>query len=167
MTRTLLLIRHAKAADGPVDVERPLTPRGRRDADALGDWLHDHGPTLDRVVVSPARRAQETWSQAAAGLQGTPEVDVDERVYENTVDALLEIVRDTADGVATLALVGHNPSFGALADGLDDGTGDPDAREQRAAGFPTCAVAVFEIDGAWEDVTPGEARLVEFAAPRG
>ena len=40
--KTLILMRHAKSdwsGDGLADFDRPLNPRGRRSAAALGDWL--------------------------------------------------------------------------------------------------------------------------------
>ena len=47
--RHLVLLRHAKSAwpNGVPDLRRPLAKRGRRDAAALGCWLHEHAPRLD------------------------------------------------------------------------------------------------------------------------
>jgi phosphohistidine phosphatase len=165
--RRLVLIRHAKAADGPVDIERPLAPRGVKDARAVGRWLAGAGITPDRVVVSPAQRARETWTGAAAGLSGAPDPEVDERIYDNTVETLLEIIRETPADVATLVLVGHNPSFAELAYQLDDGTGDREARQDLAAGFPTSAVAAFELPAGWAGVHHHGGILRLYAAPRG
>lgn len=167
MARTLVLIRHAKAADGAVDIDRPLAPRGVRDARAIGKWLAAAGIAPDRVVVSPARRARQTWEGAAAQLKVSPAPVIDDRIYDNTVDALLEIVRAAPDEVHALVLVGHNPSFGEFAHGLDDGSGDADARHELAAGFPTSAVAVFEVPAGWTELGPGRGVLTALAAPRG
>ncbi|MFB9579559.1 hypothetical protein [Streptomyces yanii] len=40
-SRCLVVLRHAKSAwlDDVADHERPLAPRGRRDAPAAGPWL--------------------------------------------------------------------------------------------------------------------------------
>jgi phosphohistidine phosphatase len=167
MTRQLVLIRHAKAADGEVDIERPLTGRGRRDAAAVGRWLARSGIALDRVFVSPAQRARETWAAAAGELPGAASAEVDDRIYDNDVDTLLAVLRDVPDNVQVLAVVGHNPSVERLANDLDDGEGDPDSREQLADGFSTSGIAVFEIPGEWSDVREHAATLTSFAAPRG
>ena len=156
-----MLVRHAQAGAAPVDADRPLTARGLRRATAIGAWLEQHGLAPDRVLVSPARRALQTWEQAGGGR---PPV-VDERVYDNTVEALLEAVRDTAPDVAALAVVGHNPSIKELTAVLDDGAGDPTARRDAAAGFPTGGVAVFDLDTPFAAVGPGTARLSAFAVP--
>ncbi|MDT4943015.1 MAG: phosphohistidine phosphatase [Pseudonocardiales bacterium] len=167
MAARLVVIRHAKAGEAPLDIERPLTDRGLRDAAAIGDWLRDAGVAPERAVVSPARRARETWQEAAARLDDAPEAVIDERIYDNDVDLLLDIVHETPDDVGTLVLVGHNPAFGALAVELDDRRGDADARRGLHAAFPTSAVAVFDIAGSWADVDEGVGTLTGFAAPRG
>ena len=68
--RTLVLIRHAKSdwSNDLPDDERPLAPRGRRQAPAIGPWLVEHDLVPDLAVVSIARRAQETWEAVASGL---------------------------------------------------------------------------------------------------
>ena len=165
--RTLVLIRHAKAADGPVDIDRPLAPRGIRDARAIGEWLSEAQLTPDRVVVSPARRARQTWEGAAAQLAIAPVAHVDDRIYDNEVPALLDVVRETPAQIKTLVLVGHNPSFADLAYALDDGNPVPEAIQELLTGFPTSAVAVYDVPSAWDNVSEHGARLTCFAAPRG
>ena len=163
--RRLLLIRHTKAADGPVDADRPLTTRGEHRAAAIGAWLDRVGSVPDLVLVSPARRAAQTWELASAPLaSGRPPV-VDARIYDNTVESLLEVIRETPDDVRTVAVVGHNPSIGELASVLDDGQGSPEAREAADAGFPTGGVAVFVLPAPFAEIEPGAATLSAFTVP--
>jgi phosphohistidine phosphatase len=164
--RRLLLVRHAKAADGIVDADRPLTRRGEERAAAIGGWLEQAGAVPDLVLVSPARRAAQTWELASAPLtSGRPPV-VDERIYDNTVESLLEVIRETPDDVRTVAVVGHNPSIGELAIALDDGRGSAEARNAADAGFPTGGVAVFALPAPFAEIAPGTATLDAFAVPR-
>jgi phosphohistidine phosphatase len=149
MSGQLVLVRHAKAAqEAPSDAERPLASRGREDAAAIGRWLASQGIAPDRVVISPSLRTRETWE--FTGL-GTPPADLDERIYDNTVEDLLAVVRDTPPDVHTLLLIGHNPSMGELA-----ASWAPQLSE-----FRTSAVAVFELDD-WS--SPGH--LTATATPR-
>ena len=165
--RALLLIRHAKAvADALTDVHRPLTERGHRDAQAAGRWLAELGIAVDLVVVSPATRARETWAAIATTAPARDE-RIDERVYINTVEALLSAIVEIPDDVATLALVGHNPSMQGLAITLDDGDGDDEARAAIHDGYPTCGITVFDIDQPWAELAHGAATLRVFNAPRG
>lgn len=145
-----MLVRHAKAArEGPSDAQRPLASRGRVDAAAIGRWLTSQDIAPDRVVISPSLRTRETWEFTGIGA---PPAELDERIYDNTVEGLLAVVRDTPPDVHTLLLVGHNPSMGALA-----ASWAPELSE-----FRTSAVAVFELDD-W--ASPG--RLIASATPRG
>jgi phosphohistidine phosphatase len=164
--RRLLLIRHAKAADGPVDAERPLTGRGQRHAAAIGAWLAQAGLIPDRVLVSPARRAQQTWERAGAAAAPDLRPIVEERIHDNTVEALLSAIRETPEDVRTLALVGHNPSVAELADILDDGQGSPESRRDLDAGFRTGGVAVFLLAAPFAGIEPGAATLDDFTVPR-
>jgi phosphohistidine phosphatase len=163
--RRLLLVRHAQAADAQVDADRPLTERGERQAAALGAWLDHVGLAPDRVLVSPARRAAQTWELVGAPLAHTPTPTVEPRIYDNTVEALLAAIRETPDDLATLAVVGHNPSIGELAAALDDGQGSPDARRDVDRGFPTGGIAVFDLATPFSAVGPGAATLSDFTVP--
>jgi phosphohistidine phosphatase len=163
----LLLIRHAKAAEGAIDSERPLTERGARDAEAIGAWLARAGLLPDHVLVSTARRARQTWEHASAPLESTPEPTVEPRIYDNSPDALLAAIRDVPEDAETLALVGHNPSIAELADMLDDGDPDPEARRELDAEFKTGGVALFLVAAPFPSIAPGQARLSGFSVPRG
>jgi len=150
MPAQLVLVRHAKAErEGASDAERPLASRGRADAAAIGRWLTSHGIAPDRVVISPSLRTRETWQLTGIG---SPPADLDERIYDNTAEDLLAVVRETPAYVRTLALVGHNPSMAMLA-----ASWAPQLSE-----FRTSAIAIFELDD-WS--SPG--RLIASATPRG
>jgi phosphohistidine phosphatase len=164
-TRRLVLVRHAQAAEAPVDRERPLTAHGAERAASIGSYLKRAGVVPDRVLVSPALRAAQTWERAAAPLGADLPPTIDDRIYVNTVDAVLSAIAETDDEVSTLVVVGHNPSVGELAFALDDGDGDPAARMDLHAGFPTGAVAVFEPTVSFADLTAGEATLTDFGVP--
>jgi phosphohistidine phosphatase len=165
--RVLLLIRHAKAVpDAATDELRPLADRGHQDAHAAGRWLAELEIAPDLAIVSPALRARETWEEIAASLE-PGELRIEPRIYENTVDELLAVIAEVSDDVATLVLVGHNPSMHGLAITLDDGTGDDDARSEIHHGYPTCGITVFDVTRSWSDLATGDALLHTFAAPRG
>jgi phosphohistidine phosphatase len=157
--RTLVLIRHAKTEHGVPDRSRRLTDRGERDARTIGRWLAAAGVIPNLVVVSPAARARETWELAAvelAAAAGDGEgiaTTVDERIYDNTVDRLLDLVESTDDNVATLALVGHNPSIGDLVAESHHGGGS-------GFDFPTATVAVLRWRGTWAAIRAAKVAVV-------
>jgi phosphohistidine phosphatase len=107
----LILWRHADAleADSLDDLERPLTPKGERQAQRMGDWLSRQMPASVRVLVSPARRAQQTAAHLDRKFKTVAALGPD-----GTVDALLQVVRwpDAREGVL---VIGHQPTLGQTA----------------------------------------------------
>ena len=164
--RRLLLIRHATAAEGrPIDADRPLTGSGVRHAGAIGSWLQQGELTPDRVLVSPALRAAQTWQHAGAQLAEAPQPVTDPRIYDNTVGQVLATIREAPDDARTVAVVGHNPSIGELSAILGDDGGSPEARQAVDRGFPAGGVAVFILPGPFAAVEPGSATLTDFVVP--
>jgi phosphohistidine phosphatase len=158
----LLLIRHAQAGNAPLDRDRPLTEQGARHAAEIGAWLARAAVEPDRVVVSPALRAAQTWEQAASELTAASERVMDQRIYDNTVDDLVGVIQETPEDVRTLVVVGHNPSIGGLAHELQNGRGSESAKEQLDRGFPAGGVAVFDLAGPFAEIAPGTATLRNF-----
>ncbi|GAA2546161.1 histidine phosphatase family protein [Streptomyces levis] len=167
--RRLVVLRHAKSA-WPVDVadhERPLAPRGRRDAPAAGRALAEADCLPDLTLCSTAVRARRTWELAAAEWGTPPPVRHDRRLYAAGPAGLLTVVREVPPEVETLLLIGHNPGLEELVlalarDGLDD------TLERVRTKFPTAAIAVLSWRGTtWRDLAPGTALLTSVTVPRG
>ncbi|MFJ3334260.1 SixA phosphatase family protein [Streptomyces sp. NPDC086766] len=167
--RRLVVLRHAKSAwpAGVADHERPLAPRGRRDAPAAGRALAEADCLPDLALCSTARRARQTWDLASSQWGTPPPVRFDRRLYAADVPALLTAVRETPPEVGTLLLIGHNPSLEELVldlagDGLDD------TLDRLRVKFPTSALAVLAWHGAgWRALAPGAALLTDLTVPRG
>ncbi|MFD3659528.1 SixA phosphatase family protein [Streptomyces sp. NPDC058659] len=166
--RRLVVLRHAKSAwpEGVPDQDRPLGPRGLRDAPAAGRFLAETGVLPDLVLCSPARRARHTWELAAAELDGPPPTRHDPRLYGADAGELLDVLHGAPDEAGTLLLVGHNP-------GLEDlvlllaARGVGDALDRVRTKFPTSATAILTWQGSWPDLRPGGALLTRLAIPRG
>ncbi|MFE9432794.1 SixA phosphatase family protein [Streptomyces sp. NPDC006640] len=167
--RRLVLLRHAKSAypAGVPDHERPLAPRGLRDAPAAGRALAEADWIPDLALCSTAVRARRTWELAADQWGTPPPVRVDERLYAADVPELLEAVREVPERVRTLLLIGHNPGLEELILTLA-GDGFDDTLDQVRTKYPTSAVAVLVWHGAgWHELAPGTALLTDVAVPRG
>jgi phosphohistidine phosphatase len=100
----LWLLRHAEAADGTPDDERPLTERGVTQAQDAGHALSALGVNIDACLSSPKVRALQTAQLACAPLG--VEVTVDRRLGGEPFDAY-----DLVAGLGDVLLVGHDPSF--------------------------------------------------------
>jgi len=167
--RRLLLLRHAKSErskPGESDHDRILADRGRTDAPKIGAYLARHALIPDRVVVSTAARTRETWMLIAAVIEDAPPVKFEERIYEASAEAILQVIKETKPKVGTLLVVGHNPSMHELAAMLI-ATGDVEARQRLQENFPTGALAVidFALED-WSRLHPLAGRLEHFITPQ-
>jgi phosphohistidine phosphatase len=111
----LILWRHAEAAGGDPDSARPLTDRGRAQAKLIAQWLAPRLPPKLRMIVSPARRAQET------ALALSRSFETNERLAPGTDPATLLRVAGWPDAERPVMLVGHQPTLGETAARLIDG----------------------------------------------
>lgn len=113
--KNLYLMRHAKSSwDDPVrsDIERPLNPRGQRDAPRMGEVL---GARLAPMTfhVSPAARAQLTFSGLQMrwpGLTASHGLTIP-ALYTFDYRALIQWMAGQGTETQSLALVGHNPGL--------------------------------------------------------
>ena len=105
----LLLWRHAEAADGEPDEARPLTRRGEGDARTMARWLKPRLPAELRILVSPARRAQQTAAALRADFETVDEIGTDADA------ARLIAAAGWPDSKRPVMLVGHQPTLGEAA----------------------------------------------------
>jgi phosphohistidine phosphatase len=165
----LILLRHAKsvAADEAADDrERPLAPRGRKDAEAMGRAMRARGITPELVLCSPARRARQTWELVSAAWNDVPPMQIVEALYDfGDGSGLMQAIAARGGGVAALMLVGHNPSMENLARRL---TAEDGSRLRRTMleKFPTAACAIIDVASGWTELRDGSGRLAGFIRPR-
>jgi len=112
----LYLIRHGKAKrESPTgrDEDRPLTKRGRRQAEFLAERIASAHASPAMLIHSGLRRARETAEPLARALDLDPEIETVLGEDERPEPVLELIERRWAQG--PLALVGHNPQLSDLA----------------------------------------------------
>ncbi len=163
----LYLLRHAKAVppeeDGP-DRERPLEQRGRRAAQAVARWIAEQrlAPTL--VLCSPSLRTRQTLDIVASSFPIPPQILIEDGLYLTTAPQLFARLRRLPADTASVMLVGHNPGFHELAISLSDVAVGPLITQ--LAGFPTGALASFQIEIPWAHLDRRQARLTAVATPK-
>lgn len=99
-TGTLHLYRHASAGDRTKwkgnDTERPLTKKGRRQAEAFAEAMADRG--IERIISSPYKRCVQSVEPLAAAVGA--KIETDEALAEGPdIDAAYQLVD---------SLVGYN-----------------------------------------------------------
>ncbi|MDK3018706.1 SixA phosphatase family protein [Pseudodonghicola flavimaris] len=160
MTRRLILTRHAKSAwdkPGLPDHDRPLNKRGKRAAEALGDWLRRNGYLPDQVLTSSARRTQDTLRRMQ--LDVVP--DVTEHLYLVTANQILRVLSQAHGD--TVLLLGHNPGIAQFAHEI---LAEPPTHPKFHV-YPTGATLVvdFDIDD-WAQAAWRGGEAVDFVVPR-
>jgi phosphohistidine phosphatase len=161
--RQLIVMRHAKTEQSAgSDRSRKLTSRGRADARAGGRWLLDNGFAPEVVLVSPATRALSTAEIVSAELTTGPELRTVGDLYGASASEAVEILASTEPEVASVLVVGHNPTMADLAHRLQRDPADP-----WAAHLPTAGQVVLQVPGRWTDLAMGSAELTHAHVPRG
>ena len=112
----LLLWRHCEAERGEPDLGRVLSGKGEKQARRIAQWLHAHLPESARILVSPARRAQQT-AQALAELSRRKVKTLDALAPGAGAADVLNAVR-WPDAESTVIVVGHQPTLGWVASRL-------------------------------------------------
>lgn len=118
----LILWRHADAEmakPGQDDLDRALTPKGERQAQRMAKWLNARLGDSTRILVTPARRSQQT----AEALDR--KFDVDPSIAPGcSVDDLLAAA-GWPGGDGAVLIVGHQPTLGMAAARLLAGADQP------------------------------------------
>lgn len=107
----LVLWRHAEAqdwAEGCNDLERSLTPRGEKQAARMAAWLDRQLPEGARILVSPARRTEQT-----ALALGRKYKIRNELAPDGSAQQLLDVAQ-WPNGRTTTLVVGHQPVLGEV-----------------------------------------------------
>ena len=161
MTKTLLLLRHAKSSwkdETLADHERPLNRRGKKAAPRMGHLLREEGLVPERIISSTAVRARTTaWAVAeASGFRG--HVSLRPELYLALPETYLEATRRVEGDPGRVLLVGHNP-------GLEQLLGELTGSCER---MPTAALAVVSLPIAhWPELGPQTTgKLVRLWRPK-
>ena len=111
----LLLWRHAEAEEladigsaGASDLERALTPRGDKQAARVAAWLDRQLPDGTRIMVSPARRCEQTALALGRKHRIRPELAPGASAAQ-----LLELVQWPLAKNPVL-VIGHQPTLGQV-----------------------------------------------------
>lgn len=105
----LILWRHAEAQDSTPDMSRELTLKGKKQAEKIAAFLHQHLPPDARVLVSPATRTRQTVAAYTEHYTLAPTI-----APGTSAHTVLQATRWPNDE-GTVLVVGHQPTLGAVA----------------------------------------------------
>lgn len=160
--KTIYLLRHAKSEwNKPFknDHERPLSKRGRKNAKALRNFLENRIEGIDIAYISDSQRTKETFKILSKTNELVWNNVFTDKVYEATLNELLDLIQNTDDEYKTMLILGHNPGLESLANYLI-------MRHSSFADFSffykfaTCAFLCLQFDiSYWADITNVQGKL--------
>jgi phosphohistidine phosphatase len=157
--RTLTLMRHAKSSWDDIalaDHKRPLNRRGEKAAVLMAKRLKEEGYVPDLVLVSSARRTQQTAETMQNIYGGHLQLVTEPILYEASPADYMSVIRRVDDTVSHLMMIGHNPTIEQMASMLSD----------RDVRMPTAAYIRFEIPTPWREFTITRYNETDYDFPK-
>jgi phosphohistidine phosphatase len=110
----VLIMRHA-ACNTPVpNKDDRLSKKGITEASSIAYSLKNSDIEISTAVVSPARRALETYEQIQEIVPNCPKPKIESNLFHAYLEHMLDILKmHTASKGATL-IIGHNPSVSEI-----------------------------------------------------
>lgn len=156
----LMLMRHGKSdwgAGALDDHSRPLSDRGVRASERMGQVLRDLDIVPGIVVSSTARRARATAEIARIAGGWDSRLILDDDLYGASVETTLVCAERHAGDAVRVMLVGHQPTWSMTVQQLTGGT----------ANMRTATIADIEIHAtSWEGLTSARGTLSSLLQPR-
>lgn len=119
--KNLYLIRHAEA-ESPVtvnDIERQLTDNGKKAIVSTVNQLKDKYNKPDLILVSPAKRTQETAERVKETWEcDTQSFKTEKFLYDSEDQAVFHYLQNLDNQYETVAVIGHNPTLSMLVNFL-------------------------------------------------
>ena len=137
----VFIMRHGDAAlDAASDSVRPLTPCGCDESRQMATWLKGQKVDIDRVLVSPFLRAEQTLKEVGGCMNLPDNVDVLPELTPcgdiGLVSAYLQALAN--EGTASVLVISHLPLVGYLVSEL--------CPEEAPPMFTTSAIASVTLD---------------------
>lgn len=159
--RELLLVRHAKSdwrEPDQEDIERPLSEKGKKNAKKVGRWLRECDLMPDLILVSPAKRAQQTYKRICNECPSLAQTI--DALYLAELEQLKQVLAEV-EHYNRVMIIGHNPGLEKLFCFLRN-----DSTEEETHLFPTASVAHFILPEDWQNLEAGDGKLQQFIRPR-
>ena len=162
MGKKIFIVRHGKSdwsTPDISDIDRPLKPRGVRDAYKMAKLLKQKKEQANLIISSPATRAIHTAIIFSRILQ-IPEKNilVEYKLYMADSAAIKEYCQNISDDYNEIMIVGHNPGFTSFANKFTPND---------ITNVPTSGLVILYFDcSSWKDIAPEVLKDHFFDYPR-
>ncbi len=158
----VLLVRHAKSSWKDMfldDIDRPLNPRGLRDAPFMASYCRSKDLIPDLIITSPARRAKATAEFFQKEFESELLDFVTESdLYFGSESDWLHLIENLEDSTNCAAFFSHNPTITYFANTFTSDLLD---------NVPTCGVIhlVSNIKS-WTEFSSSNTKLKNYYFPK-
>lgn len=160
--KTLTLIRHAKSDWSYaelMDFDRPLNPRGKRDAPEMGKRLSKRSEIPQLIYLSASVRTVETMDLLAetANWQDIDRITKD-WLYLASPQEYIRTIEKMHDEVDHLCICGHNPTITSIINYYSG---------ENISNVPTCGVGIIQFDlESWKHISQDSGQLMHYDFPK-
>ena len=160
-------MRHAKSdwhSAARSDFDRPLNPRGVKDASRMGQWLHAQQIAPSLILSSPAQRAKQT-ALAVADAMGLADdrIQLNKDLYLADRATLHNILHSVPEQMESVLLVAHNPGLDDLVEWLAP---EPPPLSESGKLMTTAAIAIFAVPEPWAKLKRNTVSLQQLLRPK-
>ena len=162
MKKEVYIIRHAKSSWDDAfeigDINRPLEPRGIKDAIKMGKRLQEANVQFDSIFSSNGIRALHTACIMLREMNvPNNRISILEDLYHPSPDDILHAIQNSPEESRVVAVFAHNP-------GIEEFVYDIHPDIYKVA---TNGVIHFRVEeGPWEDVEPSNMHFVSYDKPK-
>lgn len=169
--KKLYILRHAKAGQTNKNIrddhERPLTDKGIKQCQVIGEYLKGSSAKIDYVLASTSQRTTETNELTQEALGKKIKTEYISKLYLGSANDILNTVAFTDDKYKSVIVVGHNPGLHQFAVSLIK-DGERSLVKNLAYNYPPGSLAVLEFDiKSWSDLGWRSGNLVDFLVTKG
>jgi len=159
--KTIVLVRHAKSSWDHInlkDHDRPLNARGLRDAPRMANWLSNSKYNPSSLIVSSAKRAQETAHEFQIASEiSSNEFVTEPELYHAGMKEWITVLERFWLKEGTTAFFAHNPGITNVINWLCD---------ENIFNVPTCGTAVIGFPQDLNRIDSGVGQLLEYKIPK-
>jgi phosphohistidine phosphatase len=157
--KVLLLLRHADSSEKvqeQSDKERPLTRKGKAQAEAVASFMKAKDLVPAQIVASSAERVRATVDIVLTTSTINAKTNFVDELYEADIETYLKVIQRTGE-CQSLLVAGHNPAITAFASFIS---------RTKISGLGTGNLMVFQFKGSsWDQLDKGVCELMEHFAP--
>lgn len=157
----LYLLRHAEAGSALSgdDKDRPLTPRGQKQAAEVAQYMKD----IDVCLCSTAKRTQMTLDIATDNGAEIKKTEYFDELYNAPAGSILATLQNRRE--ENILIVAHNPGIHQLAGTLVS-DGEKDQVEKLRLFYNPATLSIFDCAlEQWQEIQPQENKLLNLIIP--